>query len=434
MTVAVEQRDVDLLGPPTELGGLWHEAASRRGSPTLDPSTASELAGTLLDLLERGEPPDPLRLDDVARLLGARAASLPDLDALAALRSVFRERATTRLPVRLASAVVERAEEIVEALVALRVRAQMEVLESAAFVDPLTGVGNRRALERDLARELSRAQRHVRPLTIAAIDLDGLKTINDSEGHAAGDEALRRLATAATDSLRDADSIYRVGGDEFVLLLPETALADVPALLERIKATAPAFSVGVASAPADAILADELLARADSEMIASRRRTRDPGPVVRLPERTRARTGTETPSEERPQLSARLRIHEIKTTTRDQVYSVDVILRRDHEDITGAASGPSTAVARLRVAASATLDALALVDVALRSSYVDAASVVRVGDVDVALVTLVTPTLDIEEITTGAAPLRQRGSADAVARAVLDALNRRLAMRSTPAA
>jgi diguanylate cyclase (GGDEF)-like protein len=432
MNVAVEQRDLDLLGPATELGVLWHEAASRRGSPTLDPSTASEVVGTLLDLMERADAADPLTVDDVARLLGGRAASIPDLDALAALRTVFRERATTRLPVRLASAVVERAEEIVEALVALRVRAQMEALENAAFVDPLTGIGNRRALERDLAREISRAQRHVRPLTIAAIDLDGLKTINDSAGHAAGDEALRRLANAATDSLRDADSIYRVGGDEFVLLLPETELGDVPALLERIKATAPSFSVGVASAPADAILAEDLLAQADSEMIASRRRTRDAGPVVQLPERSWV--AEDPPSRDPAPLTVRLRIHEIQTTIRDHVYSVEVTLRRENEDVTGTASGSSVSVARLRIAASATLDALSMVDAGLRASYVDAATVVRVGGVDLALVTLVIPTMDIEEITTGAAPLRQRGSADAVARAVLDALNRRLAMRRTPAA
>ena len=80
------------------------------------------------------------------------------------------------------------ADELLDRLVACIVQSKLVSLESAAFLDPLTGVGNRRALERDkLARELAHAFRHGRPVAVAAVDVDGLKRINDTHGHAAGD-------------------------------------------------------------------------------------------------------------------------------------------------------------------------------------------------------------------------------------------------------
>src|SRR4029079_18403710 len=86
-------------------------------------------------------------------------------------------------------------------------------LEHEALVDPLTGLLNRRALERDLRRERARATRYGRRFSLMVIDVDGLKTVNDTDGHLAGDLYLRSLATALGDVLRSGDEAYRIGGD-----------------------------------------------------------------------------------------------------------------------------------------------------------------------------------------------------------------------------
>src|SRR5262245_35596182 len=93
-------------------------------------------------------------------------------------------------------------------------------LEALTLSDPLTGLGNRRALERELARTMLRSRRLDHPLSLLYLDVDDLKLVNDRFGHAAGDETLRALGHAARQCSRDgADSGYRVGGDEFVLIV-----------------------------------------------------------------------------------------------------------------------------------------------------------------------------------------------------------------------
>ena len=125
-------------------------------------------------------------------------------------------------------------------------------LEADALTDELTGLGNRRALERDLKQELGRAARHDRRFSVAVIDLDGLKRVNDTEGHAAGDALLKRLAAGLSASLRAGDGAYRLGGDEFALVLPETGPAQAAYVLDRlVDAGAPAMSWGVAAFPGD---------------------------------------------------------------------------------------------------------------------------------------------------------------------------------------
>src|SRR5262245_13207797 len=93
-------------------------------------------------------------------------------------------------------------------------------LEALTLSDPLTGLGNRRALERELARTMLRSRRLDHPLSLLYLDVDDLKLVNDRFGHASGDETLRALGHAARQCSRDgADSGYRVGGDEFVLIV-----------------------------------------------------------------------------------------------------------------------------------------------------------------------------------------------------------------------
>ncbi len=102
-------------------------------------------------------------------------------------------------------------------------RQHLEDLEELTLTDPLTGLGNRRALERDLSRAMLRSRRLNHPLTLLYMDVDDLKIVNDRFGHAAGDETLRVVGNVTRSCSREGtDSGYRVGGDEFVII----ALAD----------------------------------------------------------------------------------------------------------------------------------------------------------------------------------------------------------------
>jgi diguanylate cyclase (GGDEF)-like protein len=104
-----------------------------------------------------------------------------------------------------------------------------------AFRDPLTGLNNRAALDNDLGLELDFAQRHVLALSIIILDLDKFKDINDTYGHIAGDDVLKKLAECMAECIRRSDIIYRYGGEEFIILLRNTATAGARLLAERIR-------------------------------------------------------------------------------------------------------------------------------------------------------------------------------------------------------
>jgi diguanylate cyclase (GGDEF)-like protein len=104
-----------------------------------------------------------------------------------------------------------------------------------ARTDPLTGAANGRTFYETALRETERARRTLRPLTLAYLDLDDFKQLNDQLGHAAGDAALRHVVQAIRHDLRDLDLLARLGGDEFALLLPETDAAGALALLNRVQ-------------------------------------------------------------------------------------------------------------------------------------------------------------------------------------------------------
>jgi diguanylate cyclase (GGDEF)-like protein len=109
-----------------------------------------------------------------------------------------------------------------------------EVFKLAAL-DQLTGLFNRRSGEQRLAEEMSRAARYGRPLTLLLLDVDGLKQINDRLGHAAGDELLKSFAEQLQRAIRGSDIAVRMGGDEFMVLLPECRVGEVTHVISRVE-------------------------------------------------------------------------------------------------------------------------------------------------------------------------------------------------------
>jgi diguanylate cyclase (GGDEF)-like protein len=116
-----------------------------------------------------------------------------------------------------------------------RLQARAEEYHKLATSDALTGLYNRRIGDVRLAAEAGRSQRHGRPLTVVAIDLNDFKQINDTYGHAAGDLVLREFAERLNGAIRVSDVAVRMGGDEFLVILPECPTGRVDALLNRLQ-------------------------------------------------------------------------------------------------------------------------------------------------------------------------------------------------------
>jgi len=156
----------------------------------------------------------------------------------------------------------------------------------------LTGALRRDRGAVDLQREIDRARRSDGLLVLAFVDVDGLKAINDTHGHAAGDRALRAVADALLDGLRSYDLVVRYGGDEFLCGLPGS---DLDAAQRRFDAVArtlaeqtPATSVSIGLAElANPDTLDALTARADASLYAARRNARDDADADRVPRFTR---------------------------------------------------------------------------------------------------------------------------------------------------
>ncbi len=117
----------------------------------------------------------------------------------------------------------------------IRRKQLMDTLVNQASRDPLTGLYNRRQLALDLQRELSRAKRYSTPLSLIMADVDFFKHYNDTNGHLAGDEILRQLAGLFVSNTRDVDTVYRYGGEEFIILLPQTDLAGAITVAEKLR-------------------------------------------------------------------------------------------------------------------------------------------------------------------------------------------------------
>ncbi len=161
-------------------------------------------------------------------------------------------------------------------------RDDLKNLERSAVTDALTGLQNRRLFDTLFEKELNRAKRYAHPLSLVSLDLHRFKEVNDQLGHLRGDDVLRAVASTLQKSLRTSDSAFRLGGDEFSLLLPQTDAAQAFALSKRVSA---AFSGvlrsmelpasvtidhGIATFPADGESVDQLIRVADSRLYQSK--------------------------------------------------------------------------------------------------------------------------------------------------------------------
>ena len=259
---------------------------------------ARELPALISDILEsvagtRSNGSDPYKLADdqveravsLAALRGGRDASVSEVARdVASLQAVLvralREELAENEPEQFADAV----EHLVDATGAIQaavteelVRSRSRELESQANTDALTGLGNLRHLQREIAHLLDLQKRYDHPFGLLLMDVDGLKRINDSHGHQAGDRVLMQVAMSVGRSIRTVDIAARIGGDEFCVLAPEQDAANTLKLGERLNAAVAeevatpdeppvGLSIGAVSCPEHGTEAEVLIDIADKAM------------------------------------------------------------------------------------------------------------------------------------------------------------------------
>jgi len=206
------------------------------------------------------------RLDRSEALLQALVAAVPS----------EQERATAQTVVALLHACQHEVQELAQ---------RYHTLAQLAWADPLTGLLNRRGLAEAMAREEGRAMRFGTPIAVVVLDVDDLKAVNDTHGHAAGDQLLVGLGTALRTRARAVDVVARYGGDEFVLLLVGADEAGADAFLDEVHARTPIvrlidgpvvplqFSTGVALRAEGGSL-QAALDLADQRLLAAKRQRR----------------------------------------------------------------------------------------------------------------------------------------------------------------
>ncbi len=230
---------------------------------------AHERAARLAELRDTREPAAADLTRDVA------AIQMVILEALRRDAEELGGEALAHVAERIAESVAAVQAAAVETLVSRRGRE----LESLANNDPLTGLSNLRHLHAQLKQSLGIAKRYEHPFALLVLDIDGLKRVNDAQGHAAGDRVLVQVALAVRRSIRSVDLPARIGGDEFCVLAPDQTAKTAAALAERLAeavATETAgavgedggvgISIGVVACPEHGDDADSLLESADQAM------------------------------------------------------------------------------------------------------------------------------------------------------------------------
>ena len=167
-----------------------------------------------------------------------------------------------------------------------RLRASHAALWKLARRDELTGVGNYRGLHERLAEEIARHRRHSREFALILLDLDGFKEINERYGHLEGDTLLTEIGSALKDEIRREDSVFRQGGDEFAVIVPEASSADAAEVAERLRhrvahrgfgsdeSRPVSAATGISLFPAAGATVEALLGAADGDLFAAKREGR----------------------------------------------------------------------------------------------------------------------------------------------------------------
>ena len=252
----------------------WHPAQPPDAQPTMPRLVLTAFADALRHPQPLGWGLDPALEPVVDALAGNVATPDQAIAQLACLRLALHDVVVRNAPADEREETLERVTTVVDHTMMIAARVRTSQLHDEALTDGMTRLANRRAFDRDLEREIARAARTDSPITLAIIDLDGLKRVNDVDGHAAGDRAIVAMSSALGATARRSDRAYRIGGDEFAVLLTDASHVDSEGLAQRLHdAGAPAFTVGIASAPPDP--PDELFERADAALYRARAERRN---------------------------------------------------------------------------------------------------------------------------------------------------------------
>jgi len=234
---AALRRIAELRLPPTpeNFSRLYEEAAAGRAAEAAQAAPAQPLAAP--KAAASLDEATVLRFDDLVGRAVTATTQLTcgldrhdrELDALVAGQSeasaVELLRAVLSMTQEMHTTVKSSQTELMETRQSLvEIKAQLKESQKLLGEDPLTGTGNRRALSTVLSVEIARSRRNDEPLSLVMLDVDHFKAINDTHGHAVGDAALVHLASLARAMLRGNDAFIRYGGEEFLMVLPETAL------------------------------------------------------------------------------------------------------------------------------------------------------------------------------------------------------------------
>jgi diguanylate cyclase (GGDEF)-like protein len=269
-----------LASEATEVAADWRELCrwDPELAPDIVPPAVEPVIQAVAAALDRPQPLGWGADEEVAEAVEdfADRAGPAAIEELVCLREVLTRRLRGRVPATEAAETWARLQMTIDRAISCAARRAFSQLERAACVDALTGVLNRRSFHRDVARELGRVGRHGGGFSLVMIDVDGLKAVNDTLGHSAGDARLQALGTALRNSTRRVDTGYRVGGDEFAVLLPGASREQALRVMARVaEAALPTrISWGVASCPSDGATAEDLVAAADARLYRRRARAR----------------------------------------------------------------------------------------------------------------------------------------------------------------
>ena len=248
------------------------------------------------------------RAASLAGIRGGRDAGAADLARdVAALQTVLVRALRAEIGESDPKAFADAVESLVDATGAIQaaasealVKSRSRELESQANTDPLTGLGNLRALQRGIASLCDMQRRYGHPFAVLLLDIDGLKRVNDAHGHAAGDRVLMQVAMAVRRATRSVDTGARLGGDEFCVLAPAQTLKSAAVLAERMSASLGdevvvgpdeppvGSSIGVAACPEHGTDPEPLIEAADRAMYVAKASggrvslavAAEPGPVA----------------------------------------------------------------------------------------------------------------------------------------------------------